>query len=125
MKQTILRTFFGAVLCSFAFLANAQGIPTFQNGAYQVREGSSHTKFSWATTNSDFEAAQTTWLGCGPNVRVNHQIIDGVYHIELIIGEQTGPEYVVKLLSVAGFSQYQILSNTKEISSLEADLQLP
>lgn len=124
MKQTILQMLLGALLVALTTCLHAQSAPQFSAGAYTVVDGASHTHFIWAAQTPEFDTAVETWHNCGPNVSVVNTYTDGKYHIELIIREQTGPEYVAKLMSVVGITQYLWNDQTKDISALEADLQI-
>ena len=122
MKQTILLlAFFAGSLCS-SVRVSAQSEPHFIPGAYSVQDGVSITHFEIAATSEEWQQMKSALLNCGPNVHVMETKTESGYQIDLRIEEQTGPEYVAKLMMVVGFQFYYLGDQRKEISLLASDL---
>lgn len=122
MKHTILLlAFLAATMCA-SVRVSAQSEPHFIAGAYSVQDGLSTTHFEIAATSEEWQQMKSTLLNCGPNVQVIGTKTESGYQIELRIEEQTGPEYVAKLMMVVGFQYYYLGDQRKEIALLASDL---
>ncbi len=122
MKQTILLLAFLAASLFVCVRVAAQSEPHFKAGAYSVQDGASTTQFDLTVSSEELQHIKSILINCGPNVHVLDTLTANGYHIELRIEEQTGPEYVAKLMMVVGFQHYYLGDQRKEIALLASDL---
>jgi hypothetical protein len=123
MKQMI-RTigFLFLSLCFQNFLI-AQTEPHFNSPAYQVVDNHSVTHFEVWTSLDEVKNMETSLTNCGEYIHVDHVKTEKGFLLTLTIDEQTGPEYVAKLMMVLGVQHYFFNGEKKEIGTLESDLQ--
>jgi hypothetical protein len=123
MKQSIRII---GLLCLGLSLQNlliAQTEPHFVTSAYHVVDNHSVTQFEVQTNLQEVKNMETSLTNCGDYIHVAHVTKENGFLLTLTIDDQTGPEYVAKLMMVLGVQHYYFNGERKEIGSLESDLQ--
>lgn len=122
MKQTTLFAIFALIFSFTTLTSSGQAVPSFITGAYRVEKIESITHFEVNTSEEDTKHMVEQLQNCGPYIHASYIKTEGGFLISLRIQDQTGPEYVAKLMMVLGVTHYTWNNELKTIDALESDL---
>jgi hypothetical protein len=122
MKQTMFTALLACLLLFGQTRLNAQIEPAFLPKAYRIENNASLTQFEVKTSIDEVKSMIETLENSGSYIHADHVKTEEGYLISLRIEDQTGPEYVAKLMMLLGVTHYTWNNERKEIAQLEADL---
>ncbi|MEN9639823.1 MAG: hypothetical protein RLZZ262_1692 [Bacteroidota bacterium] len=122
MKQFLITSLFAVFFSFIAFTSQGQITPSFSTGSYHIEKNESLTTFEVNATIDEVKHMIEQLQNCGSYIHADYAKTEGGYMVTLKIQDQTGPEYVAKLMMVLGFSNYTWNNELKTIDLLESDL---
>jgi hypothetical protein len=122
MKQTMLLVVLAILFSLDHGSLIAQVEPAFVSKAFHTDNNASFTEFEVKTSLDEVKIMIEQLEKCGTYIHASYIKTEQGYLISLRIEEQTGPEYVAKLMMVLGVTHYTWNNERKDIAQLEADL---